>query len=144
MQYIINVDGASRGNPGPAAAGIVLEPESGDRREIGIYLGQATNNVAEYVGAIVGLKLALKAGATQVVLRSDSELLVRQISGQYAVKAGHLRGLFMSVKGMLAQFREYSCEHVPRAENSAADALANAALDAAAAVPNLTEAGLLF
>lgn len=143
MQYIVDVDGASRGNPGPAAAGIVLHPEVGNRREVGIYLGTATNNVAEYLAAIVGLKLALQAGATRVTLRSDSQLLVRQLTGEYAVKASHLRGLCASLRGMLAQFREYRCEHVPREENVIADRLANAALDAAALANGLVPGQLV-
>jgi len=137
LQYTVSVDGAARGNPGPAAIGVGLCPDAGPRREIGIYLGVATNNVAEYIAAITGLKLALQAGATRVVLRSDSELMVKQISGEYSLKAEHLRKLCMSLKGIMAQFENVTCERVPRADNRAADAIANAALDAATAAGQL-------
>lgn len=136
MRYTVWVDGAARGNPGPAAVGIVLEAEPhGARREVGLFLGTATNNVAEYLAALAGLQLAARAGAKSVVLKSDSELLVKQLRGEYRVRAGHLQGLCTAVRAWLGRFDSATVEHVPRTANQDADAAANLALDAAEALP---------
>ena len=132
---VIEVDGASRGNPGAASCGIVLRREGGPEREIGLFVGKTTNNVAEYLAVICGLELAQKEGATEIWLRTDSELLVKQLSGTYRVRADHLRPLYTKVMKLLGTFKETDVQHVPREKNRRADGLANLALDAAARIP---------
>jgi ribonuclease HI len=125
---VLYCDGASRGNPGPAAVGVVLAEPSG--RELlawGEPIGRATNNVAEYRAAIAGLQKALELGARSVELRADSELLVHQISGVYRVKHPGLRPLHAKVGELLGRFERWSARHVPREANARADALADAA-----------------
>lgn len=123
-------DGASRNNPGPAAAGWVIDwgdgtgPESGGRA-----LGTATNNVAEYQGLILGLSHALEHGARRVEAYADSELLVRQVNGIYRVKHPNLKPLHAQVKALVARLHSFSIRHIPREENTEADAAANRALD---------------
>jgi ribonuclease HI len=124
------VDGASRGNPGEAGFGVHVTGEDG--REVASlygYLGTATNNVAEYQALLHGLRFALARGASSVEVRSDSELLVRQIEGRYRVKNPGLRPLHHEAMGLLARFRRARVVHVPRERNRAADALANRAVD---------------
>lgn len=126
-------DGASRGNPGRAACAAVLCDEGGDeiltRAEL---LGVATNNVAEYEGVLLGLRLARDLRVPSVALRLDSELVVRQLQGVYKVKHPALRPLHEQAKILLSGFAKVSIEHIPRAENARADELANAALDGTA------------
>ncbi len=123
-------DGASRGNPGLAGAGVVLVDPNGEialrHRE---YLGQATNNVAEYRGLLLGLKLARNLGIKKLRVHSDSELLVRQLNGVYRVKQPHLRTLWQEARGALQQFETCEIIHVPRELNREADRLANQAID---------------
>jgi len=127
---VVYSDGASRGNPGLAAAGWVIEDPHGKRLHAdGRFLGTTTNNVAEYAGVLGGLQAALTLGATEVTLRADSELLVRQLNGQYKVKAPHLLPLFAQARQMLAKFKTTSIEHIPRERNAAADEQANRAID---------------
>lgn len=132
-KLLIHVDGAARGNPGPAAAAAVLSAEDGSvLREASTLLGEATNNVAEYRAILLGLEVAAELGAREVEVVNDSELVARQIGGQYKVKHAGLRPLHQEAMGSLRRFERWSVRSVPRAANERADALANAALDAAA------------
>jgi len=124
-------DGGSRGNPGPAASGAVLFDESGAvLREVGTYLGVATNNVAEWTGLLTGLEAALDLGVDDLAVRLDSELVVKQISGAYRVKHERLIPLHAKAKALLRKFAHVDVRHVRRNENAAADALVNQVLDA--------------
>jgi ribonuclease HI len=124
-------DGGSRGNPGPAASGAVLFDESGAvLREVGTYLGVATNNVAEWTGLVTGLEAALELGVDDLAVRLDSELVVKQISGAYRVKHEGLIPLHAKAKVLLRKFARVDVQHVRRKENAAADALVNQVLDA--------------
>lgn len=125
-------DGASRGNPGPAAYGIrILAPDETDLFEEGQCIGKATNNVAEYRGVIAVLERAQQLGIAELELRLDSELIVKQIEGAYRVKQPALQELKAQVDRLLRGFRYVKVLHVRRERNQEADALANAALDAA-------------
>lgn len=127
---ILYTDGASRGNPGEAGAGAVLL--DGERRPLAsraLYLGQCTNNVAEYRALLAGLELALQHGCERLTIFLDSELIVRQISGQYKVKNAHLQPLYLQAKGLLQRLKGWRIKHVPRAENAQADQLANQGID---------------
>ena len=129
-RIILCTDGGSRGNPGPAAFGIVLAEESGRvLRERGEFIGLATCNEAEYRGLIAGLEEARNLGPRQLLIRADSELLVRQINGQYKVKSRRLMPLVIRARQLLREFSAWRVEHVPREMNARADALANEAMD---------------
>jgi len=128
--FVANVDGASRGNPGPASYAVILRGPDGARRfEVGKYIGRATNNVAEYYGLITALDYAAAQGIDRLLVRSDSELLVRQMQGRYKVKSADLRPLYERARKLANGFAYFAVEHVPREQNSEADALANLALD---------------
>ena len=131
MELIIHFDGGSRGNPGPAAAGVVIHDKESDLalHEAGYFLGTATNNVAEYQGLIRALKLATQMGAARLDINSDSELVVKQITGEYRVKSETLTPLFEEAQSMLLGIEAWQIEYVPRAENARADQLANLAMD---------------
>ncbi len=123
-------DGAARGNPGPAGAGaVILSPEGHIVAKIGKFLGESTNNVAEYTGLILGLKRAKAMGIKELEVYSDSELLVKQLAGDYAVKAEHLRPLHEEARSLLGGFADIQVRHIPREENAAADAMSNRAID---------------
>ena len=123
-------DGASRGNPGPAAWGCVYTTEDGEPLcGEAATLGETTNNVAEYRGCIAALERMQAWGVRRGVLRLDSELVVRQINGQYKVRQEHLKPLVARAQSLRAGFEQMRIEHVPRKQNAIADALANAALD---------------
>ena len=122
-------DGASRGNPGKAAIGIVVLQDGVPVREIGEAIGEATNNVAEYRALLRGLEEAAALGARRVQILSDSELVVRQLSGRYRVRSPALAALHRDALTRMRRFDRVSIRHVPRAENRGADALANRALD---------------
>ena len=124
-------DGAARGNQhGPAGCGAVLyDAEGAEVAELGRYLGQATNNVAEYQGLLLGLERALALGATRLVVRADSEVMIRQVTGRYKVKAAHLRPLHALALSMLGKVARWDAEHIARELNTRADALANRAID---------------
>ncbi len=125
----ISADGASRGNPGPAAIGAVIKDEQGGLvAQISQPIGVTTNNQAEYRAVIGALQEAIRLGATKVDLRLDSELIVRQISGRYRVKNAGLRPLFQEVKQLTEQLEAFTVTHVPRRQNTEADYLANQAL----------------
>lgn len=126
-------DGASRGNPGQAAIGIVVLRNGVPVREIGEAIGEATNNVAEYRALLRGLEEAEALGARRVQILSDSELVVRQLLGRYRVRSPALAALHRDALTRLQRFDRVSIRHVPRAENRGADALANRALDELAA-----------
>ncbi len=133
-ELVVYTDGGSRGNPGPAAVGaVVLDPSSDPPEVIATVsecIGVTTNNVAEYQAVIEGLKAALAVGARRLVLRADSQLVIRQLEGRYRVKQAHLRPLFEEARALLDEFPEVELTHVRREENTDADALVNAALDA--------------
>jgi len=134
MSHVLYCDGASRGNPGPASYGFALLDGAGRPvAERGEALGVATNNVAEYRGLVAGLEAALAAGVDELEVRLDSLLLVRQVSGEFRVKAPGLKPLHRRAVGLLARIGRARVVHVPREENTRADALANAALDGGAA-----------
>ncbi len=123
-------DGAARGNPGPAGAGAVLCDQEGEVvEELCEYLGETTNNVAEYRALLLGLKKAIQLGAEEVEVLADSELMVRQLLGRYRVKNEGLKPLFQEAVRLLKQFRKYSIRHIDREQNSAADRMANRAID---------------
>jgi ribonuclease HI len=125
-------DGGARGNPGPAAIGVVLTDSSGaDLDAISRSIGETTNNVAEYTAVIEGLKLALEKGVTDIGVKLDSKLVVYQLNGEWKIKSDALRGLAVEAKRLLNRFHSATVEHVARDKNSAADALVNQALDAA-------------
>lgn len=129
---ILHTDGGARGNPGPAGAGIVLTAEDGETLlfEAGYFLGQATNNVAEYTALLRGLEAVERIGCDSVVLRCDSELMVKQIMGQYRVKAAHLKPLYAEAMEKLDKLASWEVGHVYREKNQRADHLANRAMDA--------------
>jgi ribonuclease HI len=123
-------DGAARGNPGPAGAGaVVLDAAGIALAEIGRYLGEQTNNVAEYEGLLLGLRHALAHGATDVEVLADSQLLIRQLAGVYRVKSPGLIPLFEEAKRLLKRFRNVELRHIPREMNGAADEMSNRAID---------------
>lgn len=129
-QLYIYTDGASRGNPGEAGAGIVVYDEHGTIiKEIKKYLGHTTNNVAEYLALIIALKEAIQLKADVVHLFLDSELVVRQIKGIYKVKDKKMRVLFGEVKKLLSNFMQYHITCIDRRKNREADKLANLAID---------------
>jgi ribonuclease HI len=127
---IVACDGAARGNPGPAGIGVHIATEDGSLiAEIARGIGEATNNVAEYTAVIEGLSLAEELGARTVTLRSDSQLLVNQLTGRYRVKTPHLQPLHQRVRALAAGFDRISFEHVRRERNQEADRLANEGVD---------------
>jgi len=131
VRLVVHVDGGARGNPGPAAAGAVLSTPDGDVvDEAHAFLGVATNNVAEYRGLLLGLERARALGATEVEVVNDSELVAKQVSGQYKVKHPDMKPLHAAALEALGGFERWSVRSVPRAQNAAADALVNQALDA--------------
>lgn len=126
----LRTDGGARGNPGPAGAGFVLEAADGSiMAEGGRFLGETTNNVAEYEALIWGLETAEGLGVRRVLVLSDSELVVRQVTGVYRVKHANMRPLFVRTMQLLRQFEAYEVRHVRRAENVEADRLVNEAID---------------
>jgi ribonuclease HI len=126
----VNVDGGARGNPGPAAIGVVLRDGDGSiLEEVGETIGEATNNVAEYKALLRGIELAASRDAEELELVGDSELVVRQVEGRYKVKHAGMKKLHEEVKQALRGFDSWSIRHVRRAENVDADRLVNEALD---------------
>jgi ribonuclease HI len=127
---VLYIDGAAKGNPGPAGCGVVILFGGVSIFSGGFFLGKATNNVAEYQGLLRGLDEAAKLKIGSLEIRSDSELLVRQMNGQYKIKAPNLKPLWKRAKDAAAGFQSVSFMHVPREENNAADGLANKAVKA--------------
>jgi ribonuclease HI len=123
-------DGAARGNPGPAGAGAVLTDSKGNvLARLGRYLGRQTNNVAEYQGLLIGLRRAQEMGAREIEVRADSQLMIRQLKGEYAVRNAALKPLHAEALRLLRSFGSFGLEHIPRAENSLADEMSNRAID---------------
>ena len=134
MKLVVHVDGGSRGNPGPAAAAAVLSTPDGEVvDEAKVLLGTATNNVAEYRGLLLGLERAAALGATEVEVINDSELIARQIGGEYRVKHAGLKPLFAEAMRELRGFHKWAVRPVRREQNARADELVNEALDEALA-----------
>jgi len=132
VRLVVHVDGGSRGNPGPAAAGAVVSTPDGEIvDEASELLGVATNNVAEYRGLLLGLARARALGATEVEVVNDSELIAKQVNGVYKVKHAAMRPLYLAALAALREFDAWSIRSVPRAQNADADALVNQALDSA-------------
>jgi len=128
--YTVNIDGGSRGNPGPAAYGVVIRDPRGEVvARLKKYIGRATNNVAEYYGLIAALDYAQSQGIRALRIESDSELLVNQMRGRYKVKSADLKPLFERAQKMSRAFESFRIEHVYRERNAEADKLANEALD---------------
>jgi ribonuclease HI len=126
----VSCDGASRGNPGPAGAGAQITDGDGVvLAEIAEGLGETTNNVAEYTAVIRGLERALELGASEVLLRSDSQLLINQLTGRYRVRTPHLQPLYRRVRELAARLGSVEYEHVRRELNTEADRLANQGVD---------------
>jgi len=129
-EFCIHADGASRGNPGEAGAGAVISDSRGRTlKELKAYLGIASNNAAEYQAAILALERALELGVKRVTLFLDSELVVRQLRGEYRVREPHLKSLHQKARETLNRFSQYSILSIPREENRRADQLANEAID---------------
>jgi ribonuclease HI len=133
LAVIVQFDGGSRGNPGPAGIGVTLTDEEGTPLyEMGEFLGNCTNNVAEYTALVRGLAAAKLLGATKVTIKADSELVVRQINGIYKVKSPDLKPLFQRAMALIEELRDVKVVHVYREKNERADELANMAMDRAA------------
>lgn len=131
-----NIDGAARGNPGPASYGVVIRDGQGVLvTKLKKYIGRMTNNVAEYYGLIAALDYAQSHNIRALRVESDSELMVKQMQGQYKVKSEDLRPLFERAKKMSLGFESFGIDHVYREQNREADALANEALDETSGVP---------
>ena len=131
-KLVVNVDGGSRGNPGPAAiAAVVAAPDGEILEQRGERIGEATNNVAEYRALLLGIERARELGADEVEIVGDSELVVRQVKGEYKVKDAGLKPLHQKAQQALRDFDSWSIRHVRRDDNEAADLLVNQTLDAA-------------
>jgi ribonuclease HI len=127
-RVVIFTDGASRGNPGPGAIGAIIKEQQGRHiAHISQAIGKTTNNQAEYQAIIAALEAAIRLGARQVELKSDSELVVKQLNGQYRVKKTTLKSLYQRVKELTNQFEDFTITHIPRQQNTEADKLANTA-----------------
>ncbi len=127
---IIHTDGGSRGNPGKAGIGILIEKDGGEKEQIYKYLGITTNNVAEYTALKTALLRAAELGEKDVSVFMDSELVVKQIKGEYKVRNDGLRPLYNDVKDIIKKFDRFEIRHVMRNDNKEADKLANKAMDA--------------
>ncbi len=126
----LQFDGGSRGNPGPAGIGIVVSSSDGTSLvTLGRFIGRATNNVAEYRALITAMQEALKLGAKKIIIRGDSELVIKQMRGEYRVKSPDMKPLYGEAQDLLAQFDETKIEHNLRGKNVLADKLANLAMD---------------
>jgi ribonuclease HI len=129
LKLVVHVDGGARGNPGPAAVGVVVsDSEGGVLREVGERIGHATNNVAEYRAVLRGIALATELGATELELVNDSELVAKQLTGAYKVKHPDMKELHSEAAGALRGLT-WEIRTVPRAQNARADELVNEALD---------------
>lgn len=138
----LEFDGGSRGNPGPAGIGVVLRAKDGTELvTLGRFIGRATNNVAEYRALITALQKAKELGARRVAIRGDSELVVKQMNGEYRVKNEALRELYDEAQALLGQFEHATIDHNYRHKNALADKLANLAMDRKVDVTDVSAAG---
>jgi ribonuclease HI len=129
-KLVLHVDGGARGNPGPAAVGVVISGPDGELvEELAETIGVATNNVAEYRAVLLGLERATALGAGEVQIVNDSELVAKQLSGAYKVKHPAMKPLYEQAMSALGAFERWQIRSVPRAQNAQADALVNRALD---------------
>ncbi len=127
---VVNIDGASRGNPGKAGVGVaIFDKDSKLVKECSEYIGVATNNVAEYKALILGIKEVIRCGAQEILFKTDSELLAKQIMGEYKVKNTQLMYLFTEVHGLLKKVPKWKIKYIPRVENKKADMLANKGIE---------------
>lgn len=127
-KLLLSVDGAAKGNPGPAGIGVVICDESGSEiLSIGEHIGIATNNTAEYAALLRGLEECIKLSADSISIQTDSELIARQLMGVYKVKSPHLQPLYSEAKRLLGRFKSVDVKHVPRERNKHADKLASSA-----------------
>ena len=134
----LQFDGGSRGNPGPAGIGIVISSSDGvPLVTLGRFIGRATNNVAEYRALITAMEEALKLGATKIIIRGDSELVIKQMKGEYRVKSPDMKPLYEQAQELLARFDQAKIEHNLRGKNAVADRLANLAMDRKADVADV-------
>lgn len=139
-RWIVNTDGGARGNPGPGGAGMILRSPDGEvAASGGAYLGTVTNNIAEYEALLWGMRAALALGAKRLEVRADSELVVKQLRGEYRVKNEGLKPLFCQAQGLRRAFENVEFVHVRREQNAEADALANEAMDGTCRVGNAPE-----
>ena len=122
-------DGASRGNPGASGIGVVILEGRKKIKELSKYIGETTNNIAEYNALILGLEEALALGAGEVLVKLDSELVARQLNGEYKVKDAEMKKMFERTIGVLKNFRRFEIQHIERAKNKEADKLANRAIN---------------
>ncbi len=128
----IFVDGASRGNPGPASIGaLILDPEGNTLKTLSESIGHATNNIAEYSALIYALQEAVAMGASKVLVKTDSQLMARQYTGEYAVREPHVKIMHRIVKRLAGYFEQCTVVHIPREENTEADRLAGRAVEGA-------------
>lgn len=128
-KVVINIDGASKGNPGKAGIGVVFQNDKNDiLKELYKYIGITTNNFAEYTALNYSLDEAIKNNYKNIEIKSDSELIVKQLNGEYSVKSDDLKPIFLEIKGKLKKFDSYKIKHIPRTENKRADRLANIAI----------------
>jgi ribonuclease HI len=132
-EIVAHIDGGSRGNPGPAAYGVAIKTAQGQPvTAFGKFIGRTTNNLAEYQGLVAALEYALNEGYSRLRVLTDSELMARQICGQYKVKSADLKPWHAKAQAMIARFESFSIQHVYREHNREADRLVNKALDDAA------------
>ena len=131
-KYLLYVDGGARGNPGPAGIGVVIL-DAGNKKvkEIYKYIGEATNNIAEYNALICGLEEALNLSARDIIVHMDSELIAKQLSGEYRVKNADLKELFEKAIEILKGFSSFEIKHIDRSKNKDADKLVNKAINLA-------------
>lgn len=130
MQLFIYTDGGARGNPGPAAAGIVIKNAQGDTlSSFGEYLGETTNNQAEYRALVYALNKAQELGGSEIFCFSDSELMVKQLNHEYKMRNAELAPLFLKIHNLSLGFKKISFQHIPREKNKEADLLVNQTLD---------------
>jgi ribonuclease HI len=127
---VAHVDGGARGNPGPAGYGVHIQNAKGETiAELSVYLGHKTNNFAEYSGLLAALEYAVKHGHPRIKVVSDSELIVKQIRGEYKVKSPELKVLYDAARALIRKLEQFEIRHVLRAQNKDADRLANEAMD---------------
>lgn len=130
MELDMYTDGAARNNPGPAGVGVVILDSSGNvKKELNRYIGETTNNVAEYKAIIAGLKAAKTFAPSGINIFADSQLVIKQLLGEYKVKSERLRPLYDQCIKLLNQFSDYNLQHIPREDNEKADRLANLGID---------------